>query len=48
MGGVFSNRAGPRSSRAALKIKRNLTKSQYADYFQTWAKQRKKVVWHEA
>ena len=31
-----------------LKLKRNVIESHYADHFQTWAKQRKKVVWHEA
>jgi long-chain acyl-CoA synthetase len=31
-----------------LKIKRNVVEKHYGDYFETWAKSKKKVVWHNA
>jgi long-chain acyl-CoA synthetase len=31
-----------------LKIKRNVVEKHYADYFETWAGQRKSVVWQDA
>lgn len=31
-----------------LKIKRNVVEKHYGDYFETWAKSKKKVVWHSA
>jgi long-chain acyl-CoA synthetase len=31
-----------------LKIKRNVVEKHYGDYFEIWAKSKKKVVWHNA